>query len=88
MIHKKELSNKSGFDSVRLPANAKILHAGVDVQGVICVWYSFTPTMQSGTDYEFVCAWTGDEVDHNLYKHLSSFVHGHLVWHVFWRLAP
>lgn len=68
--------------TLEIPAFAKIIHAGLDPQGVPCIWAQVH--RNESKEYRQVCITpTGGDVLSGFDEHLGSFVQGEFMWHVF-----
>jgi hypothetical protein len=67
--------------TVPLPDDAVVVHAGLDPQGVPCLWARLDPNAPR-TDRVFHLRGTGHPVPDDLH-HIASFVNGPFVWHLF-----
>ena len=74
---------------IEFPVDVKFLHAGLDPQGVPCVWAEIgTDETETHPIVILVVGGTGNTIpegSRNEYQHLGSFVQGPYMWHVYYR---
>jgi hypothetical protein len=81
-VHKYPLKYQES-QMVATYSGARPLHAGVDPNGMACVWM-LTDTAQPRCEYEIFIRGTGYELPNKpAMRHVSTFLVGQLVWHVF-----
>ncbi len=66
---------------VMMPPRAEIIHAGIDPQGVPCVWARVVPE-PANVERSIYVIGTGNPHPDGNNRHLGSFTHGPFVWHV------
>lgn len=89
VIHKKALSLQEK-QILSLPKYAKILHVGLEYQG-ICLWYMFEETNETKLeDRQFHILFTGQEFDAKNVNFIGSIiqdignpVYTYIVYHIF-----
>lgn len=67
---------------ITMPIGAEVIHAGLDPQGMPCLWAkveSDNPT----EDVSVLVVGTGNPIMFHTERHVGSFVQGPFVWHVF-----
>ncbi len=74
--------NITDEQTINLPEGAKILHAGLDPQGVPCLWAAVYPANPSIPTVIYIIG-TGWEMPKAADGHIGSFIQGPFVWHVF-----
>jgi hypothetical protein len=67
---------------IQVHGEADVLHAGLDPQGTPCIWAMVDPS-QPTAPLSVLVVGTGNPMPYVPYRHLSSFVQGPFVWHVF-----
>ncbi len=67
---------------IQMPGEVTVLHAGLDPQGVPCVWAMVDSDLPTGPVSILVIG-TGNPMPYVAHTHLGSFVQGPFVWHVF-----
>ena len=75
---------------VVVPGGSEPLHAGLDPQGELCIWFNVKDPSASSENFTVYCLLTGDEYEvetHEELKHLNTVLYGSvmrpLVIHVF-----
>ena len=71
---------------IELPYLHKILHVGLDPNGVPCIWSAVDLHSSANTVIEILVAGTGTPLGLNygsFKKHIGSFIQDLFVWHVF-----
>lgn len=61
--------------------STKIVHAGLDPNGIPCVWIELIPGTYIET-YEICVIGTGNPIHGNV-EHIGSFVQKPFVWHIY-----
>lgn len=71
---------------IDIPVGARIIHAGLDPSGVVCVWAIVDPVARKEKTGVMIFG-TGDYISDDMTPedHVGSFVSGPFVWHVFSR---
>ena len=67
---------------IQMPFGAEVIHAGLDPQGMPCLW----ATVESANSPEPVLVGvvgTGNPMPLHAERHVGSFVQGPFMWHVF-----
>ena len=72
----------SGPQPMFLPKGARILHAGLDPQGILCIWAMVDPANESENKVILVEG-TGRELPDKTLLFISSVRTGPFVWHIF-----
>lgn len=67
---------------ISMPQGAQVIHAGLDPQGVPCVW-ALVDTRNEPEPLSILIHGTGNPMADTPHKHVSSFTQGQFVWHVF-----
>jgi len=73
------------LQAIVMPAEADILHVGLDPAGTLCLWVMVNRDVTVTEARQFAVIGTGNPIqygDLNL-NHLGSVVQGPAVWHVF-----
>lgn len=84
IIYKYQLN---GFETtIDLPVDAKVIHAGIDPQGKVCVW-CMVGTRET-RPRRFYIQVTGETFEAAVVRHVGSYVQGDFVGHVFMELTP
>jgi hypothetical protein len=63
----------------QIPHSAKLVHAGLDPNGVMCAWFEID-TENSPSTVIFMVFGTGHELTRGA-KHIISVIDGPFVWH-------
>ena len=71
-----------GWQSLNMPAEAMIIHAGLDPQGALCLWAEVDTEaiMQS---VGIVIVGTGHPFNGAMAQHLGTVLQNEFVWHIF-----
>ena len=67
---------------IQIPCNAKIIHVGLDPQGVPCLWAEVDTTAPMKPVSVFIVG-TGNPMPHVAHTHFGSFIQGPFMWHVY-----
>lgn len=59
----------------------EVVHAGIDGNGVPCLWALVVPGKQEEA-WTFLVVATGQEFDLHKWSHVTTFMQGGLVWHL------
>lgn len=70
-----------GVTELDLPANAEVIHAGLDPREQMSIWCLVTPEAPTEKK-KFVIKGTGHEIESNLY-YIKTFNVDPFVWHLF-----
>lgn len=73
--------------NIELPVSASILHAGLDPQGVSCLWCSLNTEDTNKNVVTIIIVGTGHELPPDAKHYIASFIDGAYVWHA-WRTMP
>jgi hypothetical protein len=68
-----------------IPALEKIVWAGVDGEGVSCLWAQVgtrTTPFDAELSYRFLVVFTGEKFDRDLWEHSHTWMRGPLVFHL------
>lgn len=66
---------------LRIKGFCEVVHAGVDGNGVPCIWALVMPEKQEEA-WTFLLVATGQEFDIKKWCHLATFMRGPFVWHL------
>lgn len=66
---------------IQMPLDAKVIHAGLDPNGIPCIWAMASSHLADHSHYVYVRG-TGHEISDSR-RHIGSFVEGPFMWHVF-----
>ena len=67
---------------VQIPSNSKIVHVGLDPNGILCLWAEIDRN-ENNIDWKIHIVGTGHERITNNMVHLGSLLTPPFVWHVY-----
>ena len=67
---------------IEMPQGAEVIHAGLDPQGLMCIWAIVDPRNEA-EPVSILVYGTGESMPFDPAKHISSFQDGQFMWHVF-----
>lgn len=70
------------YQIVTLKTGAKLIHVGLDPQGVPCLW-ALVNIQESPSEWQLWIVGTGNQMPPGEKNHVGSFTQGPFMWHVF-----
>ena len=81
VIYKYQLNQTSGSQSIMMPRDLALVHAGEDPSGHYCVW-ALVDKASTPVRKRLRIVGTGEDYDHDEWTHAFTWVTDKFVWHL------